>query len=158
MDDTTKKHANLHSPVLMDPTRGVIARLGEDAACGHLLSLGCTEIERNWHSGRFGEIDLIMRSKAGHIVFVEVKTRRIYKQPGFQDAGFDAINWKKRRKILIAAQTYMHRKRLTCGYRCDAVLVNYDELLRDSSGPLESTNFQLGGVNIVHIQSAFDSV
>ena len=46
-----------------------IAALGEQYACEHLRSLGYREVCRNWRSGRFGEIDLIMKSRDGLLVF-----------------------------------------------------------------------------------------
>jgi putative endonuclease len=56
-----------------DPRR-ILGRLGEGLAATHLERLGFTIIERNART-RYGEIDLIAFD--GHLVFVEVKTRRV---------------------------------------------------------------------------------
>ena len=50
-----------------------IGRMGEDAACTHLCSLGQTILERNWRCGHL-ETDIISLGSDG-IHFVEVKAR-----------------------------------------------------------------------------------
>ena len=46
----------------------------EDAAEDYLKSKGYRTLEKNYHC-RYGEIDLIVRSEEGAVVFVEVKGR-----------------------------------------------------------------------------------
>jgi putative endonuclease len=46
----------------------------EDLAAGYLRSRGYAVIERNFHFGRKGEIDIIAR-EGGDLVFCEVKSR-----------------------------------------------------------------------------------
>lgn len=147
-----ERDAMLHST---SPSRQVIARLGEHEAAQFLTRHGCIEIDRNWRSGRFGEIDLIMRSPTGEVVFVEVKTRKKAPEPepGFANIGFEAITWSKRRKILIAARTFLQRKRISRGYRCDAVLVTFT-----GTRQIENDAYELQGVDVLHIPSAFDNV
>ncbi len=47
---------------------------GERLAAEYLQGLGCRVLDRNWRSGRQGELDLVVRD-GGSIVAVEVKTR-----------------------------------------------------------------------------------
>lgn len=130
----------------------LIAALGEELAHAHLLGQGYKVVDRNWRCGRFGEIDLIASRTDGVLVFVEVKTRKTWTgHSGFIDYGFNAIDWRKRRKILIAARSYLARKRchLQSGYQCDAILVTYRRLNVVGERP------ELTGVEILHVPNAF---
>ena len=51
-----------------------IGKIGEIATAEYLLKLGFTILGRNWRT-RGGELDLIAKSPAGKVHFVEVKTR-----------------------------------------------------------------------------------
>jgi putative endonuclease len=53
--------------------KDVLGRLGEDAAVGHLASLGWTIIERNWRCLE-GELDIVAHDGSA-LVVCEVKTR-----------------------------------------------------------------------------------
>jgi putative endonuclease len=53
----------------------VLGKRGEDAASDFLIKHSYQILERNYRSGRWGEIDLICK-QGGDLVFVEVKTRR----------------------------------------------------------------------------------
>jgi len=137
-----------------EPTRKEIAAIGEQIALDWFQSRGCMLVERNWRSGRFSEIDLIVRRRDGILVFAEVKTRRMWRErTGFIDYGFDAINWSKRRKILIAARAFLARRHVNSrGGQCDAVLVTYEraEVMQDE--------ILIYSPKILHIEGAFDSV
>ena len=76
-------------------------RLGEDQAAVLLTSKGYTILERNYRSGRWGEIDLICL-ESGDLVFVEVKTR---KSSNF-GRPVEAVSWGKRQRLMHAAQQY----------------------------------------------------
>lgn len=47
---------------------------GEELAVEYLQGIGCRLLDRNWRSGRRGELDLVVR-EGGAVVAVEVKTR-----------------------------------------------------------------------------------
>lgn len=76
-------------------------RLGENQAARLLLLHGYKILEKNYRSGRWGEIDLVCTEK-GDLVFVEVKTRSSarFGQP------VEAVSWGKRQRLLRAAHQY----------------------------------------------------
>jgi Holliday junction resolvase-like predicted endonuclease len=92
-------------------------------------------------------------ARRGLWIFVEVKTRRIWRaDSGFVDYGFDAINWKKRRKILITARSYLERRGvIDQRARCDAVVVTYDAMI------VQSDTVVVYGASVMHVAAAFDS-
>ncbi len=147
-------------PVLKLPTcahdHTSVAKLGEAAAAKWLESQGFTLIARNWRSGRFCEIDLIMRDPNYLLTVIEVKTRKCSGDGELTNAnwaGFDAINWSKRRKILIAARSYMAVMRLrdqSC--RVDAVVVTY------TTTYIKNGQRYFNGVRIMHVPGAFSDV
>ncbi|MEU0052065.1 YraN family protein [Streptomyces sp. NPDC006184] len=55
--------------------REAIGKYGEDLAARRLAETGMTILERNWRSGRTGEIDIVARD-GDALVVCEVKTRR----------------------------------------------------------------------------------
>lgn len=80
---------------------------GEQAALQYLLARGLMLVARNFRTpGRGGgEIDLIMRTSEGTLVFVEVRVRRDARHGGAA-ASVGAI---KRRRIVLAARHYLQR-------------------------------------------------
>jgi len=78
----------------MDQRRTTGAQ-GEQIAAAHLEGLGWTVIDRNWRSGRLGELDVVALQpgpgRLGTLVFCEVKTRRGL---GYGDP-LEAITYKK---------------------------------------------------------------
>ncbi|MER8224844.1 YraN family protein [Streptomyces sp. NPDC094143] len=55
--------------------RSAVGRYGETLAARRLAETGLTVVERNWRSGRAGEIDIVARD-GDVLVVCEVKTRR----------------------------------------------------------------------------------
>ncbi|MFE6199032.1 YraN family protein [Streptomyces sp. NPDC057838] len=55
--------------------RGAMGRYGETLAARRLTESGLRVLERNWRSGRAGEIDIVARD-GDVLVVCEVKTRR----------------------------------------------------------------------------------
>jgi putative endonuclease len=51
-----------------------IGKIGEIATAEYLIKLGFTILGRNWRT-KGGELDLIAKSPAGKVHFIEVKTR-----------------------------------------------------------------------------------
>lgn len=78
-----------------------LGRDGEDEASRLLASLGMRILSRNY-STRLGEVDLICRH-GDTLVFVEVKTRA----DSTLGTGTDAVNQRKRKRIVKAASEYL---------------------------------------------------
>ena len=90
----------LLSKVIPSKRRG---DLGEDAAARYLESRGFKVLERNWRFRQW-ELDLVCRD-GDTVVFVEVKTRRA----GSMATPADALNRKKRERLVKAASQYLTR-------------------------------------------------
>lgn len=78
---------------------------GESLAWGYLKKQGYEILEKNFRT-KLGEIDVIA-SKRRTLVFIEVKTRRNHNF-GLPE---EAIDWKKRRKMVRIAELYLQSKR-----------------------------------------------
>jgi putative endonuclease len=90
----------------------------EEVAEAFLPTRGHNVVDRNVRFMR-KEIDLVVE-RDGLVAFVEVKGRS---GPGFGHP-LEAITWKKRRAISIAAHLWIDRSRLEArSYRFDAVSV-----------------------------------
>lgn len=113
----------------------ILGKAGEDVAVDYLVRKGYTILDRNWRKNRL-ELDIIA-AKDGTLVFVEVKTRRNteFRQP------YEAVDWKKIRHIVTAADTYIK--------------------LHDFEGPVRFDIMTVVGreshFDIQHIEDAFDS-
>nr|WP_279343387.1 YraN family protein [Fundidesulfovibrio terrae] len=95
-----------------------MGRDGEEAAARLLGSLGLRILERNFRC-RQGEVDLICR-QGDTLVFVEVKTRA----EGSLASGTDAVDRRKRSRIVKAASQYLSAKELwSTSCRFDVVSV-----------------------------------
>ncbi len=85
--------------LLSDPKR--LGRWGEKRCEKYLRARGYRTLARNYNCA-VGEIDLVMSSPDGAIVFIEVKTRR---SEEFARAR-DAVNRRKRLRMTRAAQYF----------------------------------------------------
>ncbi len=104
-------------------TSQVLGQWGEDEAAHYLSSRGLQIIDRQFRQ-KWGELDLICRDGETW-VFVEVKTRSELYQP----AAIDAITPRKRRRVLLAAMSYMKWKRLQGSpMRFDVILIEKGQI------------------------------
>ncbi len=94
---------------------------GEDEALAYLQSRGLRLLQRNYRTpGRGGgEIDLIMQSADGTVVFVEVRKRSRTDHGG----AAASIGHVKQRRIIFAAQHYLLRWRQLPPARFDVVTI-----------------------------------
>lgn len=85
----------------MTEARLGLGRLGEDLAARYLERRGYTILARNVRTP-VGELDIVARDR-GHLLFIEVKTRRshAYGVPA------EAVGARKQRQIVRAAQWYL---------------------------------------------------
>lgn len=96
---------------------GEIGQAGERAAERYLRRRGYVILERNFRSAG-GEVDLVALHR-DEVVFVEVKTRAAQ-----GDEPVEAVDARKRGRILRAARSYVARRRLEDRYlRFDIVAV-----------------------------------
>ncbi len=109
---------------------------GEDLALGYLRGKGYTLVEKNFRN-RSGEIDLILDSPEGVLVFVEVKTDRSG-QAGIPEGWVQA---KKMRQLQRLAQRFCwEKKQMERDMRFDVVGIS----LRQNGEP-----------EIRHLENAF---
>lgn len=94
---------------------------GEDAALNHLQAAGLRLVQRNYRTpGRGGgEIDLIVHSPDGTLVFVEVKHRTTTRFGGAA-ASVSAV---KQRRIIFAARHFLMRLPTEPPCRFDVVIL-----------------------------------
>jgi len=106
---------------------------GEQIAAAHLEGLGWTIVDRNWRSGRLGELDVVALQpgpgRLGTLVFCEVKTRRGlgYGEP------LEAITYAKLGRLQALAGRWL----ATHDVRCDRIRVDaIGVLLRPAAEPV----------------------
>jgi putative endonuclease len=78
-----------------------LGQTGEDAALRWYRDHGYTLVARNWRCP-LGELDLVL-SRGGLLVFCEVKSRAGSAFGG----GFDAVTWRKQRKLRQLAEVFL---------------------------------------------------
>lgn len=98
----------------------------EDRALAHLRAAGLVLVARNYRTpGRGGgEIDLVLRERAGTLVFVEVRSRA---SSAFGGAGA-SIGAAKQRRIVLAARHYLLRWSAPPACRFDVVLIEGERI------------------------------
>lgn len=90
----------------MENSKQALGREGERIAEEFLRKKGYKLVERNYRC-RGGEVDLIVLDRRV-VVFVEVKTRTDH---GFGNP-LEAVEPRKQRRMILAAQLFLHRKKL----------------------------------------------
>lgn len=93
---------------------------GEQLACQWLQVRGFTLLHRNWRHGR-DELDLVMR-QGDELVVVEVKTRASARHGDPEEA----VDRRKQRKLVRAAEAYLEAFDLDLDLRFDIVSVVMD--------------------------------
>lgn len=80
-------------------------------------------IDRNYHAGRLGEIDIICESKS-HLIFLEVKSSR------FDDFGnpIYKIDSKKQKQIARIAEIFLSQYKTDKDCRFDVIVLIGDKL------------------------------
>jgi putative endonuclease len=106
---------------------------GEDIAAGYLKTKGFTILFRNWRYMK-KELDIIAQDK-NELVFVEVKTRKA----DSLISPLEAVNLKKQRFIISAANAFIEKHDVNLEVRFDIVTVVYN----------------YGKYTVEHIENAF---
>ncbi|MDE2592966.1 MAG: YraN family protein [Burkholderiales bacterium] len=101
----------------------------EDRALAYLLAQGLTLVERNYRvakgpSARGAEVDLIMRTQDGTLVFVEVRSRA---ERDFGGAAA-SVSRSKQQRCIRGAQTYLMSIHPWPPCRFDVVAMDGNEL------------------------------
>ena len=114
-------------------THNALGKAGEDAAAAYLESQGYTICHRNWHKNHL-ELDIVA-AKDNELVVVEVKTRtnNRYIEPQ------DAVDWRKVRHIVVAADAYIKHFGIEAPVRFDII----------------TATGKPGAFHIAHIENAF---
>jgi putative endonuclease len=100
-----------------------VGKKGEEIAEGILKEKGYEIIKRNFHFGRYGEIDIIAKDK-DTLVFVEVKTRysKEYGNP------LESITYSKQMKLKKAAEGYLYINNIrNVPCRIDVIAIDFTE-------------------------------
>ena len=102
--------------------RQALGQRGEAYAASHLIGLGYTVLARNWRHGAL-EIDIVAQD-GSFLVLVEVRTRqRQAGQPLTFGAPEESITVPKRRRMSLAAETYLAMNPWSGPVRIDVVVL-----------------------------------
>ncbi len=88
----------------------------EDIAYEYFLKEGYVIKERNWRLGNSIEVDLILQHD-NILIFTEVKARKNLEE------ALEAVDGKKRKKIIKAADVYLRRQKEDFEYRFDVITI-----------------------------------
>ena len=113
--------------------RKLLGRWGERHCEKFLKNQGYAFVARNF-ACKSGEVDLVMCSDEGALVFVEVKTRRSEEFAPAQDA----VNYKKRKKMASTARSFVNQ------YKLKGRLMRFDVMavVLGEKGPVEVRHYK----------------
>lgn len=94
-----------------------VGKRGEQIAIDYLIAEGYRILKRNWYF-RKKEIDIIAE-KDDFLVIIEVKSRSV----GFQENPRDAVNMKKQKFLIQAANAYVYKFDIDMEVRFDIITV-----------------------------------
>ena len=102
----------------------------EDRALAYLQARGLVLVQRNYRvahgpSALGGEIDLIMRSADGTLLFIEVRARAAGASHG---GAAGSVTRGKQRRVIRAAQIYLMRYNAPPPCRFDVLAIDGDDL------------------------------
>ena len=94
-------------------------RWGEQKATEYLQKKGYHILHRNWRTGR-RDLDITAVTEDGlTLAIVEVKTRHSTDMTKPEEA----VDWRKMRNLVFAANTYVQRMGISLGVRFDIITV-----------------------------------
>ena len=121
---------------------GSVGKFGEDEAVKHLTDKGYEIIGRNIICGG-NEIDIVARDMR-YIIFVEVKTRTVYRGLSRYGSAASAVDKNKQKRIYAAAKLFLKENPQRRVPRYDVIEVYVDHI--DNAMKLQRIN---------HIPKAF---
>lgn len=102
-----------------------VGNLGEDLAAEYLHQAGYEVLDRNFYT-RYGELDLVARTPADDLAFIEVK----YRASDSDGGGVAAVGPRKLRRIRTLAGLWLEQNRegvqFSGGLRVDVIDVGPD--------------------------------
>lgn len=129
---TSKNYQKKHTNLMDTRKKGY---QGEDIAANYLKRKGYQIVRKNFHFGRYGEIDLIAKKKEV-IVFIEVKLRHSNK---FGDPAY-SVGYTKQAHLRRAAEGYIYVNKIRdTEFRFDVITIEMEH----------------GLAKINHIENAF---
>lgn len=98
----------------------------EDLACWYLVEHGYLIVDRNFHGGRFDELDIVAKDPQGYLCFVEVK----YRKTDLHGGSEGSVDRKKIKNICHCALYYMSSKRISTDtpVRFDVIFIIGDDI------------------------------
>ena len=101
-----------------------LGREGEKLASDYLQKNNFLILNKNWRSGRYGEIDIIADDKStNELVFIEVKSRSTS-----TDDAKELVTKNKQRQLYKLAKSYLYlNARENCTCRFDVIAVRISE-------------------------------
>ena len=97
---------------------------GERLASNFLEKNNFSILDKNWHSGKYGEIDIIAKDNfSKELVFIEVKTRATS-----TDEAKELVTKKKQQQLYKLAKSYLYLGNLgDCTCRFDVIAIRINE-------------------------------
>ena len=102
-----------------------LGKEGERLASDYLQKNNFSILNKNWRSGRYGEIDIVASDKnTSELVFIEVKSRSTS-----TDDAKELVTKHKQRQLYKLAKSYLHlinKNDCSCRFDVIAVRINKD--------------------------------
>lgn len=103
--------------------RHKLGKKSEQIACDFLIKRNFKILNQNWHSGKYGEMDIIAKdNNTNELVFVEVKSRTT----SINEAK-ELITIKKQQQLYKLAKSYLYLNKLenqSCRFDVIAIKIN----------------------------------
>ena len=100
-----------------------LGKQGEKIACDYLEKINFSILNKNWRSGRYGEIDIVAcDNSTKDLVFIEVKSRSTS-----TDEAKELVTKNKQNQLYKLAKSYLYlhnKENLSCRFDVIAIKIN----------------------------------
>ena len=105
-------------------TNHKLGKQGEKLASDYLKKNNFSILKQNWHSGRYGEIDIVAcDNNTKDLVFVEVKARATS-----TDDAKELVTKRKQQQLYKLAKSYLYLNSLeNCSCRFDVIAIRIND-------------------------------